>query len=92
MYYVHVLEKIIKIENSLLAVFGEIWPMSCTIVQGIWPDFGATLKICKNPILIGISLKLINNISICICIRKNYKNEEFSPSHFWRNLAKVPVL
>ena len=20
----------------------------CTIVQGLWPDFGATLKNCKN--------------------------------------------
>ena len=20
----------------------------CTIVQGLWPDFGATLKICKK--------------------------------------------
>ena len=29
-------------ENSLLAIFDEIWPV--TIVQGVWPDFGATLK------------------------------------------------
>ena len=32
-------------ENSLLAIFGKI---PCTIVQGLWPDFGATLKICKK--------------------------------------------
>ena len=31
-------------ENSLLVIFGEIWPRPCTIVQGIWPDFGATFK------------------------------------------------
>ena len=28
-------------EISLLAIFHEI---PCTIVQGLWPDFGATLK------------------------------------------------
>ena len=32
-------------EISLLAIFDEI---PCTIVQGLWPDFGATLKICKK--------------------------------------------
>ena len=33
-------------ENSLLAIFDEIWPktMYCTIVQGLSPGFGATLK------------------------------------------------
>ena len=33
-------------ENSLLVIFDEIWPM--TLVQGVWPNFGATLKICKK--------------------------------------------
>ena len=33
-------------ENSLLVIFDEIWPK--TIVQGLWPDFGATLKIHKK--------------------------------------------
>ena len=34
-----------KIENSQLFIFGEIWPKSLYyIVQGLWPDFGATLK------------------------------------------------
>ena len=32
-------------EKSLLAIFDEI---PCTIVQGLWPDFCATLKICKK--------------------------------------------
>ena len=32
-------------EHSLLAIFG---PRPCTIVQGLLPDFGATLKICKK--------------------------------------------
>ena len=38
-------KKYIKMENSLLAIFDEL---PCTIVQGLWPDFGATLKICKK--------------------------------------------
>ena len=37
-----------KMENSLLAIFDEIWPKPCTIVQQLWPDFGATLKIHKK--------------------------------------------
>ena len=64
----------------------------CTIVQGLWPDFGATLKICKNPILIGISSKFLRNISTCICIRKCNKNGEFSNFNFWQNLTKDCVL
>ena len=32
-------------ENSQLFIFGEIWPKS---LQGLLPDFGATLKIRKK--------------------------------------------
>ena len=32
---------------------------------------------------ISPALKIINNISTCICIRKCNKNGEFSPCHFW---------
>ena len=67
-------------ENSLLVIFDEVWPKSLTIVQGLWPDFGATKKFIKNPIFIGISSNFLHNIRTCICIRKNYKNGEFSPS------------
>ena len=35
-------------EKSLLAIFGEMWPITLTIVQGLWPNFGATLKFCKK--------------------------------------------
>ena len=46
---VYASEKIIKMENSLLAIFNEIWPMTLYyIVQGLWPNFGANLKICKK--------------------------------------------
>ena len=42
--------------------------------------------------MVGISSKFLHIISTCICIRKNYKNGEFFTFHFWRNLAKDPVL
>ena len=32
-------------ENSLRAIFDKI---PCTIAHGLWPDFGATLKIYKK--------------------------------------------
>ena len=36
-------------ENSFEATFDKIWPNSLYyIVQGLWPDFGATLKIHKK--------------------------------------------
>ena len=35
-------------KNSLLVIFDEIWPETLYIVQGLWPDFGATLKIHKK--------------------------------------------
>ena len=36
-------------ENFLLVNFAKIWPETLYyIVQGLWPDFGATLKIHKK--------------------------------------------
>ena len=37
-------------ENSLVVIFDEIWPKTLyyNIVQCLWPDFGATLKIRKK--------------------------------------------
>ena len=35
-------------ENSHLAIFDEIWPTTLYYSTGVWPDFGATLKICKK--------------------------------------------
>ena len=46
-------------ENSLIFIFGEIWPKSLYyIVQGLWPDFGVTLKIHKKSKLDRNQLKL----------------------------------
>ena len=66
-------------ENSLIVIFDEIWQKSLYYSTGI---FEQIKKFIKNPILIRISSKFLHNISTCICIRKNYKNGEFSPSHF----------
>ena len=50
--------------------FGQL---PCTIVQGLWSDFGANLKIKKNPSLIRISSNFLLHIKQCICIIKCMK-------------------
>ena len=35
-------------ENSLLAIFDEIWPKSKGLAFGLWPNFGVTFKIHKK--------------------------------------------
>ena len=45
-------------ENSLNFIFDEICLRPCTIVQGLWPDFGATSKICKKSYFDRNQLKL----------------------------------
>ena len=80
-------------ENSLLVIFAKIWPMTLYYSTGALTRFWSNFKkFVKNPILIGISSNFLHNISTCIHIRKNYKNGEFSPSHFCQNLADDPVL
>ena len=70
-------------ENSLLAIFDEIWPKSLYYSTGTLGQYLSNYKkFIKNPILIGISSNFLHNIRTCICIRKYYKNGEFSPSHF----------
>ena len=67
-------------ENSLLVIFHEIWPETMYYSTGTLTQFLSNLKkIVENPILIGIHSNFLHNISTCICIRKNYKNGEFSP-------------
>ena len=71
-------------ENSLLFNFGEIWPETMYYSTGTLTRFSSNFKnFVKNPILIGISSNFLHNINTCICIRKNYKNGEFSPFQFW---------
>ena len=54
----------------------------CTIVQGLWPDFGANLKICKKSKFDRNQLTLSTQHKYMYMYQKNYKSEEFSPSHF----------
>ena len=35
-------------EISLVAILDEIWPKTLYYSTGLWPDFGATLKIHKK--------------------------------------------
>ena len=80
-------------KNSLLFIFGEIWLKTLYYSTGTLTRFLSNFrKFVKNPILIGISLNFLHSLSTCICIRKKYKNEEFSTFHFWRNLAEDTVL
>ena len=70
-------------KNSLLVIFDEIWPKSLYYSTWSLTRFLSNFKkFIKNPNLIGIISNLKYRIRTCICIRKNYKNEEFSPSHF----------
>ena len=80
-------------EISLLVIFAKIWPKTMYYSTGTLARFLSNFKnLQKNPILIGISSNFQHNISTCICIRKNYKNGDFSPSHFCQNLAQDHVL
>ena len=46
-------------EDSLVAIFDEIWPMTMYyLVQGLRPDFGATLRIHAKSIFDLSSLKI----------------------------------
>ena len=52
------------------------------ILKEIWSDFWANLKICKNPILIGIRSNSLHKINTSISIRKCNENGEFFPNYF----------
>ena len=73
-------------KNSLLFIFDEIWPKTMYYSTGTFTRFYSILeqikKFVKNPNLFGINSNFLHNIRTCICIRKKYKNGEFSPFHF----------
>ena len=64
----------------------------CTIVQGLWPDFGATFKIHKKSNFDRNQLKVSTQHKDMYMHQKNYKSGGFSPSHFCQNLTNDPVL
>ena len=71
-------------KNSQLFIFGKIWLVTMYYSTGTFVRFWSNFKkIVKNPNVIGISSNFLHSISTCICIRKKYKNEEFSTFHFW---------
>ena len=54
-------------ENSLLAIFDEIWPETMYYSTGTLTQFLSNFKkFVKNTILIGISSNFLGNISTCI--------------------------
>ena len=59
--------------------FGQI---PCTIVQGLWPDFGATFKIHKKSNFDLDQLILSTQHKNMYMHLKIYKNGEFSHFHF----------
>ena len=73
-------------ENSLLFIFAKFGQNPCTIVQGLCPDFGTTLKICKKSNFDRNHLKLYKQHKYMYMYQKKYKNGSFS------FLAKYPVL
>ena len=80
-------------ENSLLAIFDEIWPKTLYYSTGTFVQILSKFKNSKkNSILIGINSNYLLHIRICICIRKCSINGELSPSHFCQNFANCPVL
>ena len=72
-------QEIIKIENSLLAIFDKF---PCTIAHGLRPDFRATLKIHKKLKFNRNQLKISTQHDNMYIYQKKYKNGEFSHSHF----------
>ena len=72
--YMYMYQKIFfKMGNSLLVIFDKIWletmHYSTESLARFWSKFK---KFIENPILIGISLNVLHNISTCICIRKYF--------------------
>ena len=70
-------------ENSLLAIFDEIWPETMYYSTGFLAQFLNKFKKSKICNFDRNQRKLsTQHLSTCICIRKCNKNGEFSPSHF----------
>ena len=77
-------EKIYKWRILYLSFLVKFGQNHCTIVQGLSPEFGATLKIHKKSKYDRNQLKLkTQHKNMYICIRKKYKNGEFCTCHFW---------
>ena len=72
----------------------QLHELTSTTIQYMYMAFGATLKIRKNPILIGISSNLIYNIKTCICIKKIIKIENsllFISDKIWPKTQGIAI-
>ena len=70
-------------ENPLLVILVKFGQRPCTIiVQGLWPNFGATLKIHKKSNFDRNQLKLSTQHKNMYMYQKNYKNGESSSFQF----------
>ena len=70
-------------ENSLLANFDEIWPMTLYYSTGTLTQFLSNFKIHKKSNFDRNQLKLSTQHKFMYMYQKKYKNREFSPSQFW---------
>ena len=66
----------------------KIGQSPCTIVQGLWPDFGANLKVRKKSNFDWNQLKFSAQHKYMYTYQKNYKNGEFFPSHFYEKIGQ----
>ena len=66
-------------KNSLLVIFDKIWPKSLYYST---ESLAATIKIHKKYNFDRNQFKLSTQHKYMYMYQKNYKNEEFFPSHF----------
>ena len=59
----------------------------CTIVQGLWPDFGATLKICKKSNFDRNQLKVEKQHKDMYMFQKKLQNIIFKAHSFFNITA-----
>ena len=69
-------------ENSLLAIFDEIWPMTLYYSTGTLAQFLSNLKNSQKKSNFDRNQLKLSTQHKYICIRKCNKNGEFSPCHF----------
>ena len=80
-------------ENSILVIFAKIWPMTLYYSTGTLTRFLSNFNILKKKSNFDRNqLKVSMQHKDMYVHHKNYKNGEFSPSHFCQNLANDPVL
>ena len=70
-------------ENSLLVIFDEIWSKTLYYSTESLAQILSTFKNSQKSNFDRNQLKLSTQDKYKYIHQKNYKNGEFSPSHFW---------